>query len=39
MIDIENIQKEFKKYVSNYDPNNGRIALKIAHIARVARKF
>lgn len=39
MIDIENIQKEFKKYVSNYDPNNGRISLKIAHIARVARKF
>lgn len=36
MIDIENIKKEFKKYVSDYNPENERIALKIAHIARVA---
>lgn len=36
MIDILNAQKEFKKYVSNYNPEHPRIALKIAHIYRVA---
>ena len=36
MINIENVKKEFKNYVSNYNPNNERISLKISHIARVA---
>lgn len=36
MIDIVNIKKEFKKYVSNYNPENERIKLKIEHTARVA---
>lgn len=36
MIDITHAKQEFKKYVSNYDPNNSRIALKISHILRVA---
>lgn len=36
MIDITNAKKEFKKYVSNYNPENPRIALKIGHIERVA---
>lgn len=36
MIDIENAKNEFKKYVSNYNPDHPRIALKITHIERVA---
>ncbi len=36
MIDIINAKKEFEKYVSNYNPQNPRIALKIGHIERVA---
>lgn len=36
MIDIINAKKEFKKYVSNYNPNHLRISLKIVHIERVA---
>ncbi len=36
MIDIENAKKVFKEYVQNYDLNNGRIALKVGHILRVA---
>ena len=36
MIDIINAKKEFKKYVSNYNPENPRISLKIVHIERVA---
>lgn len=36
MIDIENAKKEFKKYVSNYNPEHPRVALKIDHIERVA---
>ena len=37
MINIENAYKEFKKYVSNYDPENHRVKLKIDHIKRVAK--
>ncbi len=36
MIDIELANKEFDKYVSNFNPNEGRIKLKIEHIKRVA---
>ena len=36
MIDIENAKKVFKEYVSKYDINDGRIALKVAHIQRVS---
>lgn len=36
MIDIINAKKEFKKYVSNYNAENPRIAAKISHIERVA---
>jgi len=36
MIDIINAKKEFKKYVSNYNPEHPRVALKIAHIERVS---
>ncbi len=36
MIDIENVKKEFKNYVSQFNPNEGRIKLKIDHIQRVA---
>ena len=36
MIDIENAKKVFKEYVSNYDTNDGKIALKYNHILRVA---
>ena len=38
MIDIELANKEFNKYVSNSNPNNGRIKLKIEHIKRVSKK-
>lgn len=36
MIDIIHAKKEFEKYVSNYNPENPKIALKIGHIKRVA---
>lgn len=36
MIDIDHAYEEFRKYVSNYNPENSRIALKIGHIERVA---
>ena len=35
MIDIEKAKKEFEKYVSNYNPEHPRVALKISHIYRV----
>lgn len=38
MIDIENAYNEFDKYTSQYNPNDGRIKLKIEHIKRVAEK-
>ena len=37
MIDIKNIENIFEKYVSNYNPSNERIKLKIDHIKRVAK--
>ena len=36
MIDIKNANIEFSKYVSQFNPNDGRIKLKIDHIKRVA---
>ena len=36
MIDIENANKVFDEYVSQFNPENGRIKLKIDHIKRVA---
>lgn len=36
MIDIENANTEFDKYVSNFNKNDGKIKLKIDHIKRVA---
>ena len=36
MIDIENANIQFNKYVSQFNPNEGRIKLKIDHINRVA---
>ncbi len=36
MMDIENAKSVFKEYVSNYDINDGKIALKYNHILRVA---
>lgn len=36
MIDIENAKKEFDKYISQFNPEEGRIKLKIDHIKRVA---
>lgn len=36
MIDIENANTEFDKYISQFNPNEGRIKLKIDHIKRVA---
>lgn len=36
MIDIEKAKKVFAEYVRKYDPNDGKIALKIRHIYRVA---
>ncbi len=36
MINIENAYIEFDKYVSQFNPNEGRIKLKIDHIKRVA---
>ena len=36
MIEIRKAKQALKKYVSNYDRNNDRIRVKIAHIERVA---
>lgn len=36
MIDLEKAREFFKKYVANYDKTNGKVALKISHICRVA---
>ena len=36
MMDIEKANIEFDKYVSQFNPNEGRIKLKIDHIKRVA---
>lgn len=36
MIDINNAKKVFNEYVKNYDLNDGKIALKVGHILRVA---
>ena len=38
MIDIKLINEEFNNYVSNFNPNEGRIKLKIDHIKRVSKK-
>ena len=38
MINIKLINEEFNKYVSNFNPNEGRIKLKIDHIKRVSKK-
>lgn len=37
MIDIKNVKNKFEEYVSNYNPQNERIKLKIEHIERVAK--
>lgn len=37
MIDIEKANREFDKYVSQFNPEEGRIKLKIDHIKRVAQ--
>ena len=36
MIDIENAKKVFNEYVKKFNPEDGRIKLKIEHILRVA---
>lgn len=36
MINIENAKKVFREYVSEYDINDGRIALKVKHILKVS---
>ena len=36
MIDIENAKRVFNEYVKNFNPEDGRIKLKIDHILRVA---
>ena len=36
MIDIKKAKEEFKEYVKNYDIENPKIALKVAHIERVS---
>ena len=38
MIDIEKAKKYYKEYISNYNPEDPKIALKIAHIFRTAEK-
>lgn len=38
MIDILKIKEFYKEYMSNYNPNEPRIALKISHIYRTAEK-
>lgn len=37
LIDITKAKKAFKEYVKNYDPNDKKIKLKIAHIERVSQ--
>ena len=42
MIDITKAKQEFKEYIKNYNPEDKKIALKIAHIERtshIARKI
>lgn len=36
MIEIENVKNEFEKYIKQFNPEEGRIKLKIEHIERVA---
>lgn len=36
MINIENVKRVFREYIKNYDLNDGKIALKVAHILRVS---
>jgi len=36
MIDIEKAKKVFDEYTKNYDINDGKVALKVAHILRVS---
>ena len=36
MIDIENANIEFNKYVSDFNPEDSKIKLKIGHTKRVA---
>ena len=36
MIDVTKAKKVFKEYIKKYDPTNGKIAIKIAHMYRVA---
>ena len=38
MIDIEKAKMFYKKYISNYDIDNPRINLKVAHIYRVSER-
>ena len=38
MIDLEKANKFYKEYIKNYNPQNAKIALKIAHIFRTAEK-
>lgn len=38
MIDLEKAKKYYKEYISNYNPDNPKIALKIAHIFRTSEK-
>lgn len=38
MIDLEKANKFYKEYIKNYNPQNPKIALKIAHIFRTAEK-
>lgn len=37
-MDFELAEKEFQKYLENYDANDGSIALKIRHTYEVVRK-
>lgn len=37
IIDMEQAQKAFKEYVRNYNPEDEKIKIKIAHIQRVAQ--
>ena len=36
IIDYEYVKKTFANYVTDYDPQNPKVALKIAHTYRVA---
>ena len=38
MIDINKLKEAYKEYISKYNPNEPRIALKIAHIYRTSEK-